>query len=190
MKEGEEKEKIQEGNREKTQAEEKGKKKRSKTWLLVLIILLLAAVIAGLAYYMLKNRTPEPGDYPSGYVASWSVDIPEEVQEEIASQSQEQIVAPGFGPMTMAAGSDSLNISIGNPEQNHCYLKITVSMDDGTVLFESGLLEPGTGYQSIPLNKTLSAGTYNIIVHYQGYSMDDAQNELNAVESAFVLTVE
>jgi len=192
-------EKTENPNTDKQKTESQGsgkqdaKKKNSskkKTWILVLIIIALAAVIAALAVYMLKNSQPEPGDYPSGYVSSWSVDIPDDIQEQIKSQSQEQIVAPGFGNMTMSAGSDTLKISIGNPSENHCYLKISVTMEDGTTLFESDLLKPGTGYTEIPLSKKLSAGQYNIIVHYQGYSMDDAQNELNSIESAFVLTVE
>ena len=56
-------------------------------------------------------------------------------------------------------------------------------------MYESGLLEPGTGFEQIELNQTLEAGTYEALVHYQGYSMDEERSELNASDSAFTLTV-
>lgn len=57
------------------------------------------------------------------------------------------------------------------------------------MLFESGLLEPGTGFEQIELTQTLEAGTYEAWVHYQGYSMDEEPELLNASDSAFTLTV-
>ena len=173
-----------------SEKERKGLKKNYTTKVFVLIILALAGVIAVLAGMYLRNRQPEPGAYPSGYVTSWSVDIPEEVQEQVQSQSQEQILAPGYGNMSAEAGADTLRISIGNPPENHCYLQASLVMEDGTVLFTSGLLEPGTGYTEIPLSRKLDPGEYNVYVRYQGFAMDSSRSELNSIESAFVLTVE
>lgn len=56
--------------------------------------------------------------------------------------------------------------------------------DDGTVLYESGLIEPGKGFEKITLNQTLAAGTYEAMVHYQGVSMDENQRALNSSDSA------
>ena len=89
----------------------------------------------------------------------------------------------------MQAGDRTLKLSIGNPAENTCYLKATLMLEDGTVLYESGLLEPGKGMEEIELNQTLEAGTYEAMVRYQGYSMDESQSELNSSDSGFTLTV-
>lgn len=89
----------------------------------------------------------------------------------------------------MKTGDTTLNLRVGNPSGNTCYLKATVMLDDGTTLYTSGLLEPGKGFESITLTQTLTTGSYDARVHYQAYTLDDKKTPLNSADSAFTLTV-
>lgn len=100
-----------------------------------------------------------------------------------------KILIPGYAGAVMNSGDQSLSISIGNPVENTCYLKATLKGEDGTVLYESGLIEPGKGFEEIPLNQSLEPGVYQAVVTYQGYTMEEKPKALNSSDSAFVLTV-
>ena len=67
--------------------------------------------------------------------------------------------------------------------------QIGCKLSDGTVLYTSPLLKPGQGLDEIPLNQTLSKGTYDAMVYYQCVLLDEEQTPLNAAESAFTLIV-
>ena len=153
---------------------------------MVLLIVILIAGIAAAVYFS-RQKDPETGGnaYVDADASAWDDGIDTEEPREIT----ENILVPGYSGAEMKAGDTTLSLRIGNPEENTCYLQATLQLEDGTVLYESGLLEPGTGFEQIELNQTLEAGTYEALVHYQGYSMDEERSELNASDSAFTLTV-
>ena len=163
----------------------KDKKKRYWTLLVLLIVILIAGIAA--AVYFSRQKDPETGGnaYVDADASAWDDGIDTEEPREIT----ENILVPGYSGAEMKAGDTTLSLRIGNPEENTCYLQATLQLEDGTVLYESGLLEPGTGFEQIELNQTLEAGTYEALVHYLGYSMDEERSELNASDSAFTLTV-
>ena len=163
----------------------KDKKKRYWTLLVLFIVILIAGIAA--AVYFSRQKDPETGGnaYVDADASAWDDGIDTEEPREIT----ENILVPGYSGAEMKAGDTTLSLRIGNPEENTCYLQATLQLEDGTVLYESGLLEPGTGFEQIELNQTLEAGTYEALVHYQGYSMDEERSELNASDSAFTLTV-
>lgn len=163
----------------------KDKKKRYWTLWVLLIVILIAGIAA--AVYFSRQKDPETGGnaYVDADASAWDDGIDTEEPREIT----ENILVPGYSGAEMKAGDTTLSLRIGNPEENTCYLQATLQLEDGTVLYESGLLEPGTGFEQIELNQTLEAGTYEALVHYQGYSMDEERSELNASDSAFTLTV-
>lgn len=163
----------------------KDKKKRYWTLLVLLIVILIAGIAAAVNFS--RQKDPETGGnaYVDADASAWDDGIDTEEPREIT----ENILVPGYSGAEMKAGDTTLSLRIGNPEENTCYLQATLQLEDGTVLYESGLLEPGTGFEQIELNQTLEAGTYEALVHYQGYSMDEERSELNASDSAFTLTV-
>lgn len=165
--------------------EKNSKKKKYIILLIVLAVILLAGIAA--AVYFSRQQEPKMGGnaYIDPNASEWDDGIEPEEPEGIT----DNILVPGYSGAEMKAGDTMLNLSIGNPEENTCYLQATLQLEDGTVLYESGLLEPGTGFKQIELNQTLEAGTYEALVHYQGYSMDEEQSQLNGVDSAFTLTV-
>lgn len=152
--------------------------------LLVILIVVLCAGIAA-ALYFTRQEEPAGGNASVDPNASaWDDGI-----DSSGTEITENILVPGYSGAEMKAGDTTLKLRIGNPEENTCYLQATLQLEDGTVLYESGLLEPGTGFEQVELDQTLEAGTYEALVHYQGYSMDEEQSQLNGADSAFTLTV-
>lgn len=160
-------------------------KQNSSFKILVVILLILILGLAAFIAFQLVQEDEKAGSsaHVDEEATAWDDGI--ENDEEIEGR----ILVPGYSGAKMNAGDTSLALRIGNPAENTCYLQATLQLEDGTVLYESGLIEPGKGYDTIELTQTLEAGEYNAFVHYQGYSMDEEQEMLNSCDSAFVLKV-
>ena len=162
------------------------KREKNTTYKMIVIFLLilLIAIVGVLAYAILTEKD----------IAGSSAHVDQNASEwddgiENDSEIEGRILVPGYSGAKMKSGDTTLTLRIGNPKENICYLQATLQLEDGTVLYESGLIEPGKGYDEIELVKTLEVGEYNAFVHYQGYSMDEEQEMLNSCDSAFVLKV-
>ena len=152
--------------------------------LVLLLLMLILALGAFLAYQVMnKDRASGISAHVDEDASEWDDGIEQD------SEIQGRILVPGYSGAKMKAGDKVLALRIGNPAENTCYLKATLQLEDGTVLYESGLIEPGKGYDSIELNQSLETGEYDAFVHYQGYSMGENQEQLNSCDSAFVLKV-
>lgn len=160
-------------------------KQNSSFKILVVILLILILALAAFIAFQLAQGDERSGSSARVDEAATEWDDGIENDEEIEGR----ILVPGYSGAKMKAGDTSLALRIGNPAENTCYLQATLQLEDGTVLYESGLIEPGKGYDTIELTQTLAAGEYNAFVHYQGYSMDEEQEMLNSCDSAFVLKV-
>jgi len=158
-----------------------------KTYVMIIWVLLILLLCVGgyliYSYLNQDNRYKGKSGSVDGQATEWEDGL------SAPSEIKGQILVPGYSGATMKAGDKTLALHIGNPAENTCYLQATLQLVDGTVLFESGLIEPGKGYQQIELTKTLEAGSYEAFVHYQGYSMEEEPEVLNSCDSAFTLTV-
>jgi len=161
--------------------------KLTKILLAVVLVLLVVAIVIGgiVLYYQVNDSDKQQGT--SGNVDSSATEWDDGLSAP--SEIEGRILVPGYSAAKMEAGSTVLKLRIGNPEENNCYLKATLKLEDGTVLFESDLIEPGKGFDEITLTQTLEVGTYNAVVHYQGFSMDEEPQTLNSCDSAFTLNV-
>lgn len=151
--------------------------------LIILIILLIVAIGIWVYQHYIMRPDNEGGTYIEPNASSWDDGL------DNSGEIEGRILVPGYSGAQMNEGDTKLSLRIGNPEENTCYLKATLQLEDGTVLYESGLIEPGKGFEEIELNRTLGAGSYEAVVHFQGYTMDDEPKELNSSDSAFTLTV-
>lgn len=177
--------------------------KKTKTIIILLVIIAAAAAI--ICIWALNRQAPAeqskgPVERVSGSSAfldpnaeNWSIDVPEEMAEEVAAAAEgNELLIPGYSWAEMKEGDLTLSLSVGNPEENTCYLKaaLIVETEEGDqILYESGLFEPGKGVKELTLTQTLPAGTYDARVLFQGYTMDDEKKELNSADSAFKLYV-
>lgn len=154
------------------------------------VVLLLAALAGGLfiwwVYWQSKPEQPGANAVVMADTQDWEL----EMEEDNPGGAQEGTLIPGYGTVEMAAGSKELPISLGNPKENKCYFQVTAALPDGTILFETGYINPGQGITGIPLNKSMAPGTYEVILAYRCFSLDEQMTELNGVESGFMLTVQ
>lgn len=163
------------------------KKNPKKTIIIVVAVILLIAAATAAILYACGVFTPKR-EIGEGVVGVVSDDWDSGVEQPSEGQKQGTRI-PGYSSAEMNAGDTTLKISIGNPKQNTVGMLATLKLSDGTVLYESPLLKPGQGLKEIPLNKTLTKGTYDAMVVYQCVLLDEKNTPLNSAESGFKLIV-
>jgi len=99
------------------------------------------------------------------------------------------IAIPGYKSITIAANQTNVKVNFNNPEGNPCYFVISLVLDDGTVLYQSKMIEPGMGLYDITLSQALAPGEYGAKVKYETYSLSDL-TPMNGAEVQIKLIAE
>lgn len=148
---------------------------------LVILLVLIGSVIAVVLF--LKSREKEASGGTE--VVDWDA----EIEDEDQGGSEEGILIPGYDTVVMNAGQNILQMSIGNPKENTCYMKVAICLEDGTVLYESEILAPGKGVNEITCQEVPEAGEYAAIARFECFRDEQATQMLNGADSAFTLIV-
>lgn len=149
-------------------------------------ILLLVLIFLGGLYMGGAFRKPEaPGKTPiAGAVGKYAED-----QDYSGIEESPSIAIPGYDSFHFKAGQTFQQITLHNPEENTCYFKMSLVLEDGTVIWTSDLLEPGMAFTSIELTKPLEAGTYSdAALKCDCYSLKN-QAQLNGAEIKVTIEV-
>ena len=94
---------------------------------------------------------------------------------------------PGYEKLAMKAGQVDQVVDFYNPEENECYFRISLILEDGTELFSSGMTKPGQRINKIEISRPLKAGTYkNTVLRYDCYALESLQ-PLNGSEAVLNL---
>ena len=154
----------------------------------IAVYLLLAAVVlaAGLAIGGFFNKPTEDGK------TKIADDVSRYAEDQDYSDITEadSIAVPGYDTFTFKAGAKTQRITLHNPEENTCYFKLSLILEDGTTIWTSDLLEPGMAFTSIELDKTLDKGTYSdVTLKYDCYSLKD-QSQLNGAAIKVTIVAE
>ena len=105
-------------------------------------------------------------------------------------KNPDSIAIPGYEMLELKAGSKAQSLCMPNPPQNCCYFQISLYLEDGTLLWQSELIEPGATSRPIVLSKALNKGMYpNAILRYSCYRMDENLSPLNGAETKLTLWV-
>ena len=99
------------------------------------------------------------------------------------------IAIPGYKSITIDADTTKAEVNFVNPEGNPCYFIISLLLDDGTVLYQSKMVEPGKGLYEITLSRPLEPGEYGATVKYETLSLTDL-SPLNGAEVKISLIAE
>lgn len=156
---------------------EKPKPKRFP-WLLIVVAI---ALIAVLALLILKgcDTVPMPNQGNGADTTTATVE-----------KNPDSIAIPGYEMLELKASSKEQSLCMPNPPQNCCYFQIALYLEDGTLLWQSELIEPGTTSKPIVLTKALDKGMYpNAILRYSCYQMDEDLTPLNGAETKLTLWV-
>lgn len=147
-------------------------------WVLAVLAVVLIAVML---FFCLKGC-----DTTSMQSQDGTTDTP----TESVVKNPNSIAVPGYEMLEMKAGSKEQSLCMPNPPQNCCYFQIALYLEDGTLLWQSELIEPGTTSKPIVLSKPLEKGMYpNAILRYSCYRMDESLTPLNGAETKLTLWV-
>ena len=91
------------------------------------------------------------------------------------------IAIPGYKSITVDADTADVMVNFQNPAENPCYFVISLLLADGTVLYQSKMIEPGKGLYEITLSEALAPGEYDAVVKYDTFSLSDL-NPMNGAE--------
>lgn len=143
--------------------------------IMLLMVLVTIIVCMGILY---KNGAFVPGnrkvDMETGKVQMGTTSYSDSSLEENMN-----ISVPGYEKLEFQAGKKMQRVYLHNPKGNTCYFKLSLTLEDGTVIWQSDLLEPGMAFNRIQLEQTLEKGTYqNVTLNYECYALVD-QRKLN-----------
>lgn len=109
---------------------------------------------------------------------------------ETVEKNPDSIAIPGYEILELKANSKRQGLCMPNPPQNCCYFKIFLYLEDGTLLWESELIEPGQTSKPIVLSDALEKGMYpNAVLRYACFRMDETLSPLNGAETKLTLWV-
>lgn len=142
------------------QPEEKKKKKRGVGFWLAIILVIVAIVIAVLlGLYMCDGGSNRDRYGELGQLEGKST---EEIQAMLNSQVDEGMFNIAIAQMVeFESGTSEGDWEIENVPGNRYLMQVTVTRDDnGSVVYESGILDPNYHIQRAPLAYDLPAGNY------------------------------
>ncbi len=97
---------------------------------------------------------------------------------------------PGFEELTLEADTKKQSAVLSNPPENTCLFRISLILEDGTVLWTSKEIKPGKVSDPIRLSQPLEAGQYpNTVLKYECFAMDADKTPLNGAEIKLTLRV-
>ena len=143
-----------------------------KAYLKIISVLMVAQTLVSGASFAKAEGPDEKNDKP----------VKESIVSKIKNKikkNKNSISVPGYAQMDFVADQKEQTTRLRNPWQNSCYLKISLVLEDGTVIWKSDFLAPGESAKKIILEKTLSKGTYdNVSLKYECFAMNK-KAELN-----------
>ena len=158
-----------------------GAKSPRKSLPLIGLILLLVAVIAAMLIWIVSNSTGQGSEDPNP--------VGQQTEEtEPVEKLTDSISLPGYGGLNLTAGKTEQNLALSNPAENFCQIRISLILEDGTVIWTSELTPPGEQAQ-IVLNEALEKGDYNATLKYECFQMDENKTPLNGATCQLVLHV-
>ncbi|MBQ5755597.1 MAG: hypothetical protein IIV90_07985 [Oscillospiraceae bacterium] len=163
--------------------EEKAERKSSRKSLPPAgIIILLAAVMAALLFGNISGGKEQGGEEPSPA----GQQIEQTGETDPVEKLTNSISLPGYGGLNLIAGKTEQTLALTNPAENFCQIRISLILEDGTVIWESELTPPGEQAQVV-LNEALEKGDYNATLKYDCFQMDENKTPLNGAACQLVL---
>ena len=160
--------------------------RKKRQWIILAAVLVILAAAAGLFLTFATRRENPDG---KGIVLEEGAEDWDGEMKDM-SEGQTGIKIPGYGEITVPAGETTWKITLANPEENTCYFKYTVTIDDSeTPIYESDLIEAGKAVREFEVTEPLEAGDYEIHLNISTYAMDEELTPLNGAVVKAVLHV-
>lgn len=148
----------------------------------VILAVLLAFAIGVIIWLLVQY----PKQQPSGADPE-SVPAAEEPVEKLT----DTIEVPGYGALTLKAGVTGQDIAIPNPPQNFCFFRVSLALEDGTVLWTSDIYGPGEDSGKIVLSSPLEKGKYDEAeLRFECFADSEGTQSLNGANTRLTLNAE
>ena len=156
----------------------KRRKRNSTSPATAILAVLLVIAIGVIAWLLIQGGNEKPPDNPQ----------PE--QTEPVEKLTDGIDLPGYKWIPLTSGKLEQEQTFSNPPQNFCWIRASLRLEDGTVLWTSELIAPGESSAPVVLSQALEPGEYkNAILKYECFRMDDDLSPLNGGEVKLTLKV-
>ncbi len=157
----------------------RNKKKWSGKDILLLILALITVASIAVAIWAVSTRDTKAPEPP-----------PQEETAEPVEKLTDSINLPGYEWIPLISGKLEQEQTFPNPPQNFCWIRVSLLLEDGTVLWTSELVAPGESTAPVVLSQTLEPGEYkNAVLKYECFRMDDDLSPLNGGEVHLTLKV-
>lgn len=157
----------------------------------MLLLLLAVCVIAGLVWYLHSRPAYSDRLEPNAVVGTMPGKSQEQIEAELTQQVKEKEVAFSINANPVfPSGTEKGNILFENPRSNGKLTRVEVIRDDtGELLYQSGLLEPGSYIPEAGLLVDLDAGTYTCTATIYAYRLAD-ESYIGKVAAGLTVSVE
>ena len=117
--------------------------KKTALWIVLAIIIVAVIAVSSIAIWnFVISGGNEENQESQGIVLDDSAEDWDGNTKDL-SEGQAGIKIPGYGDITVPAGESVWNITLANPEDNACYFRYTITIDDDEMpIYESDLIEP------------------------------------------------
>ena len=157
---------------------DKRARRNSTSPVTIVLAVLLVIALGVIAWLLIQGGNEKPPDNPQ----------PE--QTEPVEKLADSIDIPGYTEIIFKAGVTEQDDTIVNPPQNFCWFKVSLVLEDGTILWTSDLIAPGEESEPIVLSTPLERGIYkNAMLKYQCFADEAEQKALNGAETKLTLKV-
>lgn len=163
-------------------AQKEKKEKRRRIFALVIAILALIAMLLML-FITQCSWIPRGGEFYDQDAAA----IQEAVDREVEDGYFNMCINTNI---PVYASDDTAIAGIKNIEANHFDCTVTITLDDGTQVYKSGGLAPGTELQIITLGTHLEKGQYSGTALFEVYERDDTHTKVGQTASIVTLYVQ
>ncbi|MHC5250242.1 hypothetical protein [Enterococcus sp. LJL90] len=162
------------------------KKKNKKTtkrkkWLILALLLLLVSIVGGGLYWYFSSKTEEKtATVVAGSFLPEGKDAAAMTDDEIATYAQAEVDASQFqmiigSEIQVDSQDDSSNLYIQNPPTNAYPIAVTITLDDGTVVYSSGAIAVGYEVKNATLDTHLDTGTYTGTALFKLYDAETSE---------------
>ena len=150
----------------------------------LIALLLIALLLAGFGIWKFMNLSPEEATGGAFYDQSAS-----EIQEAVDHEVEDGYFNMSINTSVPVFEDNSAAIGIRNIESNQYDCIVTVTLDDGTEVYKSGGLAPGSELSMVTLTQDLEPGDYEATAVFEIIEQDEAHTVAGQTASKLTLHV-
>lgn len=157
------------------------KKKNHNSKILIIILCAFLAVAIGIIIWLLRSGKAPAASETDGGSKQAGLVVPER---------QEMIRVTAYESLELKADTLQQDVHLSTISDNECITVMSLTLEDGTELWQSAELYPGQIVLSMTLEQPLAAGEYpNTALRYQHFTLDEEKTPLNNAETLLTLKV-